>query len=70
VEDRLGTVARPVLVLAGAHDRTCVPEGGKAIAAGIPGARFVLFEDSAHMMFVEEPELYLRVVREFLDDLR
>src|SRR5581483_3771650 len=70
VEDKLGEVQRPVLVISGKHDRTCVPEGGKAIADGIPGARFVLFEHSAHMMFVEEADLYLKVVREFLDDLR
>lgn len=70
VESRLPSVTRPVLVLSGRHDRTCVPEGGKAIADGIPGAKFVVFEHSAHMMFVEEPELYLRVVREFLDDFR
>jgi proline-specific peptidase len=68
VEDRLGEVNRPVLVLAGRHDRTCVPEGGKAIADGIPGAKFVVFEESAHMMFVEEPELYRQVVREFLNN--
>jgi proline iminopeptidase len=70
VEDRLSEVKRPVLVLAGRHDRTCVPEGGKAIADGIPGAKFVVFEKSGHMMFVEETELYLLVMREFLNDLR
>lgn len=66
VESRLASVRRPVLVLSGKHDRTCVPEGGKAIADGIAGARFVVFEHSGHMMFVEEQERYLQVVREFL----
>jgi proline-specific peptidase len=66
VEERLGLVERPVLVLAGRHDRTCSVAGAQAIAAGIPGSRLVVFEDSAHMMFVEEPELYLRTVRDFL----
>ncbi|GIH10873.1 proline iminopeptidase [Rhizocola hellebori] len=67
VEHRLSEIARPVLVLAGRHDRTCVPEGAQAIADGIPGAQLVVFEDSAHMTFVEEQPLYVRIVRDFLD---
>jgi proline iminopeptidase len=66
VEDRLGVIDRPVLVLAGRHDRTCTLLGAQAIAAGVRGARLVVFEHSAHMMFVEEQELYLATVREFL----
>ena len=46
VEDRLGDVTHPVLVLAGRHDRTCVVEGAEAIAAGIPGAQLAVFEAS------------------------
>jgi proline iminopeptidase len=68
VEDRLGTVDRPVLVLAGRHDRTCSVAGAQAIAAGIPGSRLVIFEESAHMMYVEEPDLYVSAVRSFLRD--
>jgi proline-specific peptidase len=66
LEDRLPTVAHPVLVLAGRHDRTCTPEAGEAIAAGIPGARLVILEHSGHMGFVEENEAYLGAVRDFL----
>jgi proline iminopeptidase len=67
VEDRLGAVTHPVLVLAGRHDRTCVVEGAEAMAKGLPDAEFVVFEESAHMTFVEENEKYVRVVREFLE---
>ena len=66
VEDRLGEIRRPVLVLAGRRERTCVVEGAEAIARGIPGARFVVFEHSAHMAFVEEQDAYLEAVRGFL----
>ena len=66
VEDRLGSVVQPVLVLAGRHDRTCVVEGAEAIAAGIPHAELVVFENSGHMTFVEENETYLATVRDFL----
>ena len=67
VEDRLQVVTHPVLVLAGRHDRTCVVEGAQAMAAGLPDSEFVVFEESAHMTFVEENGKYVRVVRDFLN---
>jgi proline iminopeptidase len=66
VEDRLGLVASPTLVLAGRQDRTCSVEAAEAIAAGIPVADLVIFERSGHMAFVEEPEAYVAAVRNFL----
>src|ERR687885_1374206 len=38
VEDRLGDVRHPVLVLAGRHDRTCSVEAAAGIARGVPDA--------------------------------
>jgi proline-specific peptidase len=66
VEDRLGEVRHPVLVLAGRYDRTCSPSAAEAIAGGLPDAELVIFEHSAHMTFVEENEAYLAAVRDFL----
>jgi pimeloyl-ACP methyl ester carboxylesterase len=66
VEDRLGEIPQPVLVLAGRYDRTCPVAGAEAIAAGIPNAELVVFEHSGHMTFVEENERYVQVVRAFL----
>lgn len=66
VEDRLGGVTQPVLVLAGRHDRTCSVAAAEAIARGIPSAELVIFENSAHMTYVEENERYVAVVGRFL----
>lgn len=66
VEDRLDRITQPVLVLAGRFDRTCAIAGAEAMAAAIPQAELVVFEESAHMTFVEETERYLDVVRDFL----
>jgi pimeloyl-ACP methyl ester carboxylesterase len=41
----------------------------EATAAGIPGARLVVFEHSGHMSFAEEPEAYRAAVREFVASL-
>jgi proline iminopeptidase len=66
VEDRLGQVTHPVLVLAGRHDRICSVAAAQAIADGIPDARLVILEHSGHMTFVEENEAYVAAVRAFL----
>jgi proline iminopeptidase len=67
LEDRLGTITRPLLVLAGRHDRSCSVAGATAIAAGAPHAELVVFEQSGHMTYVEENERYLATIREFLE---
>ncbi|MEW5940460.1 MAG: alpha/beta hydrolase [Chloroflexota bacterium] len=67
VEERLGAVTHPVLVLAGRHDRTCVVEGAEAMAKGLPDSELVVFEKSAHMTYVEENEKYTRAAREFFE---
>jgi pimeloyl-ACP methyl ester carboxylesterase len=67
LEDRLGEIGHPVLLLAGRYDRTCPPEAAEVMAAGIPGAELEIFEHSGHMTFVEERDRYVEVVRDFLD---
>ncbi|MFZ1176931.1 MAG: proline iminopeptidase-family hydrolase [Mycobacterium sp.] len=65
VFERLAEIALPTLVLAGRFDE-CVPEHMREMHQRIPGSRFELFESSAHMPFIEEPERFDRVMREFL----
>jgi proline iminopeptidase len=67
VEDQLGEVSHPVLVLAGRHDRTCAVGAAHDMAQRLPNAELVVFDNSAHMMFVEEQDRYLATVRRFLD---
>jgi proline iminopeptidase len=67
VEDRLGELTQPVLVLGGELDRTCVAEAVQAMARRIPLAELHVFEASGHMTYVEANERYLEVVRAFLD---
>jgi len=67
VTDRLGDVTHPVLVLSGRYDRTCPVGAGEEMAKLLPDAELVVFEDSAHMLFVEENARYITAVRQFLD---
>ncbi len=67
VEDRLGAVRHPVLVLAGRHDRVCPAGASEDMARRLPDAELVVFENSAHMTFAEENDRYLATARRFLD---
>ncbi len=66
VQFRLGSVTHPLLVLAGRYDRTCSVAAAEAIAQGAPDAELVVFENSGHMMFVEEEDAYVDTVLDFL----
>ena len=65
VTDRLAEVSVPTLVTGGRHDEAR-PEHLAVLASGIDGAELVIFEQSAHLAFVEEPERYLSVIAGFL----
>ena len=65
VIDRLGEVDVPTLVTSGRHDE-CTPALVEPLAKGIPGAEWVLFEESSHMPHEEEPERFRQVVGDFL----
>ena len=69
VEEALPRVPQPMLVLAGRHDRTCVPAAAERIAELAPLAQLHIFQSSGHMAFVEQTEDYLAVVGEFLASL-
>ncbi|MGA9676511.1 MAG: proline iminopeptidase-family hydrolase [Mycobacterium sp.] len=65
VFDRLPEIASPTLVLAGRFDE-CAPEHMWEMHQRIDGSRFELFESSAHMPFIEEPNRFDQVMRDFL----
>ena len=56
----------PTLVGTGRYDFNVAPVIAWRIHKAIPGSRFVVFEHSGHLPFVEEPETFRRVLEEFL----
>lgn len=65
VTDLLPRVQVPTLVLHCRNDARISFEGGRQIAAGIPGARFVALEGQNHVMLKSEPAW-----SRFLDEMR
>jgi len=66
VEDRLAEVTQPTLLLAGRHDRVCPVAAAEQMAQLVPTNELHVFQDSAHMAFVEQPDEYVETVRAFL----
>ena len=63
---RLGEISVPTLITGGRFDEM-LPAHLEVERDGIPGAELVIFENSSHMAFAEEPEAYLAAVNRFLD---
>jgi 3-oxoadipate enol-lactonase len=68
ISSELPRIACPVLVIAGALDRTRPPPLVEPVARAIPGARYAVLE-TAHYAALQTPELYARTVNAFLDEV-
>jgi 3-oxoadipate enol-lactonase len=62
----LGAIPAPTLVVSAARDPSTPPEHGRAVAAGIPGARFVELEHGAHLVNLETPDVVTGLLLEHL----
>jgi L-proline amide hydrolase len=65
ITDRLHEIATPTLLVSGRYDEATPLIVGQ-IHERIPGAEWVIFENSSHMPHVEEPEAFLDTVEAFL----
>ncbi|CAN5193326.1 proline iminopeptidase-family hydrolase [soil metagenome] len=67
VVDKVKAINVPTLLISGRFDEA-TPAVVQPFADNIPGARWVIFEDSSHMPHVEEQEKCMNVVGSFLDE--
>lgn len=66
VVSRLGEIRVPTLVVVGQDDFITPPAQAERVQQGIPNAELVIFNRSGHMPYVEEPERFEMVVRDWL----
>lgn len=66
LHDRLGAVASPTLVVAGALDPSGLTRA-QVVAAGIRGTRLAVVAGAGHAPHLERPAIFNRLVGEFLD---
>jgi pimeloyl-ACP methyl ester carboxylesterase len=67
---RLGEIKVPLLAILGTLDDAGTSGSMRHLADSVPGARLEVFEGAAHMLNLEQPERFNRLLREFLDEVR
>jgi pimeloyl-ACP methyl ester carboxylesterase len=67
--DVLPQVTVPALVCTGRDEKLVPVAAEEYVAAQMPNARPVVFEDSGHCPFIEEPERFNEVLSEFVESL-
>jgi len=63
-------VTMPALVIAGKHDGAAIPDGLRPLAAKLPRARYLEFENSGHFVYLDEPDRFAREVTTFIQQSR
>ncbi len=64
----LARITAPTLVISGADDPATPPPHGGTIAAAVPGARFTILHNAAHLANVERADDVTALLAAFLTD--
>ena len=65
--ERLDDLRIPLLVMVGTVDDPGTQDSMRQLASRVPGTRLEVLEGAAHMLNMEQPERFNRILREFLD---
>ncbi len=65
----LAEIDKPTLILHGADDQLIPPKEGEAMHAAIKNSRLQLIPGAGHLLNMEQPELFNKAVREFVEAL-
>ena len=65
---QLKEIKIPTLVIAGRFDRVCLPKYTLLYQKFMPQAEFVMFEESGHFPYIEEPLKFCETIEAFLSN--
>ena len=63
--DKLHTITVPTLINCGDHDE-CDPSLSKEMHEKIPNSKLVIFPQSGHMTFVDQSDMFIKAIEDFL----
>ena len=69
LRDKLAEVRVPVLVLVGEEDEATPPAMSKELASGLPNARLRILPGCAHVPQLQAPEMFLREIDAFIQQV-
>ncbi len=67
VRDQLVNIAVPVLIICGRHDWITPVSQSLLMHDKLPNSELVIFENSAHWVYIEEEALFLETIDDWLD---
>jgi 3-oxoadipate enol-lactonase len=67
--DELGRIRCPTLIIVGDQDVMTPPGGSVRMNRLIPGSKLIIFKDSGHISYVEQPEVFSKTVLNFLAEV-
>ena len=62
----LGAIRAKVLIMVGRHDYICPVALSERLHEGIPESTLVIFEESGHLPWLEEPDAFFAELKHFL----
>jgi L-proline amide hydrolase len=65
---RLHEIRVPTMITSGRHDEV-TPAIMDTVHQGITGSKWVIFEESSHLAYIEETGRYLQILSEFLSEV-
>lgn len=68
VEDRLGDVTVPTLIIAGTRDRITLAEASEHMAQVMPKAQLEILDDCGHMAMMEQNDKFNELLKSFFTD--
>ena len=68
-DERVDQVTMPLLVVIGSLDEAYTNATCRILAESVPGARLEVFEGAAHMLNLEQPERFTKLVLDFLESV-
>lgn len=67
---RLSELKAPLLILVGTLDDAETQDACRHLASSVPGAKLETFQGAAHMLNLEQPERFTRILRDFFASAR
>lgn len=64
--DGYRSIKTPTLIMMGAEDRVILPEVQRKICNIIPNTRFEIITDAGHVVYLEKPEQFFGMLKEFI----
>ena len=65
---RLKEISQPVMGMYGENDNIVHPDQWKPLLEGVPQARIERFENAGHFIMIDQPQICLEKIKDFLDN--